>query len=147
MALICFCFCFCFFVLLQLLALHWLHYAHNKWWSNLQCQCILNAAEFFRCFCVHFPFFIFCPQQLMLRFLSEQTNELFNYLLTNESVNLFGYSLWIFYLVLFVSALVFDQLYSKSYLAYSSSSWNVTSCFFIAPRNLIATWWWDFWQC
>lgn len=72
-----------------MLPLHWLHNAHNNWWSNLQGQCILNAAEFFFAVCVHF-YFIFCTQQLMLRFLSEQTNELCNYLLTNESVNLFG---------------------------------------------------------
>lgn len=38
---------------------------------------------------------------------------------------------------------VFNQLYSKSYPTYSSSPWNVTSCLFIAPKNLMATvrWW------
>lgn len=36
-------------------------------------------------------------------------------------------------------AIVFNQLYPKSNPAYSSNPWNVTSCFFTAPENLIAT--------
>lgn len=50
-------------------------------------------------------------------------------------------SLWIYDLLLCVVclAIVFNQLYPKSSPAYSSSPWTVTSCFFTAPENLIAT--------
>lgn len=61
-----------------------------------------------------FLFFIFCTH-LTLRFfwLSKQVTYLIIYWQTSQLISS-GYSLWVFYFVLFVSALVFDQLYSKS---------------------------------
>lgn len=59
------------------------------------------------------------------------------------SLELFIYHLW-----LSIWCCLFQpwcELYSKSYPAYSSSPRNVTSCFFIAPKYLIATVWWVFW--
>lgn len=86
-----------------------------------------------------------CTQRLRLGFSTVCimcVNKLLNYLIIYWQISwdLFGlFFVNILFSVVCFTALVFDQLYSKSYPAYSSSPWNVTSCFFIAPRNLIAT--------
>lgn len=138
--------------------LHWLHNVNNLIsWSATPVNFLMEPAFHRRCAgsescaqgcCNSFVVLHSAARAEILHnlhYVSKLTKELFKKLIEK--------SVWIcsviscnyLFRVVCFSLGVFNQLYSKSYPAYSSSPWNVTSCFFIAPKNLIATVWWVIW--